>query len=286
MVMSRARTEEGWGAVRFFEAGMDAKLKARKALERDMAQAVTSNEFEVYYQPKLNLHTGQLSGVEALIRWRHPQQGLIPPSDFIPIAEETRMITAIGRWVLERACRDAATWDRVQVAVNLSPAQFTDDNLLATVAGALERSGLPPHLLELEITEGVLLANNERSNAMMNQLVEMGVNLAMDDFGTGYSSMSYLTKFRFNKIKIDRSFIQALDRGAEAIILAIVGMTKSLGIKSCAEGIETEEQIKALRRIGVDEVQGYWYGKPMPRADLVGRFSLAPSSTKSPERAA
>ncbi len=185
------------------------------------------------------------------------------------------MITAIGRWVLERACRDAAGWEGVQVAVNLSPAQFTDDNLLATVAGALERSALPPQLLELEITEGVLLANNERSNAMMDQLVEMGVNLAMDDFGTGYSSMSYLTKFRFNKIKIDRSFIQALDRGAEAIILAIVGMTKSLGIKSCAEGIETEEQMTALRRIGVDEVQGYWYGRPVPRADLAGRFGLA-----------
>jgi diguanylate cyclase (GGDEF)-like protein/PAS domain S-box-containing protein len=274
MVLGRAKTEDGRGAIRFFEPGLDAKLRARKALERDMAHAIGNNEFEVFYQPKLSLRTGELSGVEALIRWRHPQQGLIPPAEFIPVAEETRMITAIGRWVLERACRDAAAWQGVQVAVNLSPAQFTDDNLVATVAGALERSGLPPRLLELEITEGVLLANDERSNSMMNQLLELGVNLAMDDFGTGYSSMSYLTKFRFNKIKIDRSFIQALDRGAEAIILAIVGMTRSLGIQSCAEGIETEEQMKALQRMGVDEAQGYWYGRPVPKAELVKRFGL------------
>jgi EAL domain-containing protein (putative c-di-GMP-specific phosphodiesterase class I) len=270
----------------FFEPGLDARLRARKALERDMAHAIGNNEFEVFYQPKLSLRTSQLSGVEALIRWRHPQHGLIPPGEFIPVAEETRMITVIGRWVLERACRDAARWGNVQVAVNLSPAQFTDDNLLATVAAALERSGLTPSLLELEITEGVLLANDERSNAMMNKLVEMGVNLAMDDFGTGYSSMSYLTRFRFTKIKIDRSFIQALDRGAEAIVLAIVGMTKSLGIKSCAEGIETEEQMQALQRIGVDEIQGYWYGRPMPRAELVRRFGLQRAETGSAERAA
>ena len=274
MVLARAKGEDGKGAIRFFEAGLDAKLRARKALERDMAAAVGNDELEVFYQPKLSLRSGELSGVEALIRWRHPQRGLIPPGEFIPIAEETRMIVAIGRWVLERACRDAAAWGGVQVAVNLSPAQFTDDNLVATVAGALERSGLPPALLELEITEGVLLANNDRSNAMMNQLIELGVNLAMDDFGTGYSSMSYLTKFRFTKIKIDRSFIQALDRGAEAIVLAIVGMTKSLGIRSCAEGIETEEQKQALQRMGVDEIQGYWYGKPVPRSELVKRFNL------------
>ena len=288
MVMGRAREEDGRGAIRFFEPGLDAKLRARKALERDMARAIGRDEFEVFYQPKLSLRTGELSGVEALIRWRHPEHGLIPPGEFIPIAEETRMITAIGRWVLERACRDAAGWGKVQVAVNLSPAQFTDDNLVATVAAALERSQLPPSLLELEITEGVLLANNERSNSMMNELVELGVNLAMDDFGTGYSSMSYLTKFRFNKIKIDRSFIQALDRGGEAIVLAIVGMTKSLGIKSCAEGIESEEQMRVLHRLGIDEIQGYWYGRPMPRADLVKRFSLrsASGSVEAGERAA
>jgi EAL domain-containing protein (putative c-di-GMP-specific phosphodiesterase class I) len=176
--------------------------------------------------------------------------------------------------VLEQACRDAAEWGRVQVAVNLSPAQFIDDDLLDTVARALRESSLPPAQLEVEITEGVLLANNARSNAMMNQLVEMGVHLAMDDFGTGYSSMSYLTKFRFNKIKIDRSFVQALDRGGEAIILAIVGMTRSLGIMSCAEGIETEEQMAALRVMGIDEVQGYLFGKPMPRQELIERFRL------------
>ena len=273
MVLSRAK-EDGRAAIRFFEPGMDARLQARKALERDLARAIENQEFEVFYQPKMNVRTRELSGVEALIRWRHPQQGLIAPGLFIPVAEETRMITAIGRWVLEQACRDASRWGGVQVAVNLSPAQFTDDDLLETVANAIQRSGLPPAQLEVEITEGVLLANNARSNAMMNQFVEMGVHLAMDDFGTGYSSMSYLTKFRFNKIKIDRSFVQALDRGGEAIILAIVGMTKSLGIMSCAEGIETDEQMAALRLIGVDEMQGYWYGRPMPRADLVERFHL------------
>lgn len=274
IVMGQARSEDGRGAIRFFEPGLDAALRARKALERDLALAIGRGEFEVHYQPKLSLRTGQMSGVEALIRWHHPEQGPIPPAKFIPLAEETRLITAVGRWVLERACRDAAAWDGVAVAVNLSPAQFTDDNLIATVAAALERSGLPPARLELEITEGVLLANDERSNKMMDQLIEMGVHLAMDDFGTGYASMSYLTKFRFNKIKIDRSFIQGLDRGTEAIVLAVVGMTKSLGIQSCAEGIETEEQVAALRRIGVDEIQGYWYARPMPRAELVERFRL------------
>jgi diguanylate cyclase (GGDEF)-like protein/PAS domain S-box-containing protein len=271
MVMTRAK-EDGRSALRFFEPGMDARLQARKALERDMAKAIENHEFEVFYQPKMNARTRELSGVEALIRWRHPQHGLIAPGLFIPVAEETRMIAQIGRWVLERACQDAAEWGDVQVAVNLSPAQFIDDDLLDTVANALRHSGLPPAQLEVEITEGVLLANNARSNAMMNQFVDMGVHLAMDDFGTGYSSMSYLTKFRFNKIKIDRSFVQALDRGGEAIILAIVGMTRSLGIKSCAEGIETEEQMAALRVMGIDEVQGYLFGRPMPRAELVERF--------------
>ena len=285
MVLSRAK-EDGRAAIRFFEPGMDARLQARKALERDLARAIENQEFEVFYQPKMNVRTRELSGVEALIRWRHPQQGLIAPGLFIPIAEETRMITAIGRWVLEQACRDASRWDGVQVAVNLSPAQFTDDNLLETVANAIQRSSLPPGQLEVEITEGVLLANNARSNAMMNQFVEMGVHLAMDDFGTGYSSMSYLTKFRFNKIKIDRSFVQALDRGGEAIILAIVGMTKSLGIMSCAEGIETDEQMAALRLIGVDEMQGYWYGRPMPRADLVERFGLGKAESRAAVHAA
>lgn len=273
MVMSRAK-EDGRGALRFFEPGMDARLQARKALERDLAKAIELHEFEVFYQPKMNARTRELSGVEALIRWRHPQHGLIAPGLFIPVAEETRMIAQIGRWVLEQACHDAAEWGGIQVAVNLSPAQFTDDDLLDTVASALERSGLSASQLEVEITEGVLLANNARSNEMMNQFVEMGVHLAMDDFGTGYSSMSYLTKFRFNKIKIDRSFVQALDRGGEAIILAIVGMTRSLGIKSCAEGIETEEQMAALRVMGVDEVQGYLFGKPMPRMELIERFGL------------
>ena len=273
MVMTRAK-EDGRSALRFFEPGMDARLQARKALERDMAKAIENHEFEVFYQPKLNARTRELSGVEALIRWRHPQHGLIAPGLFIPVAEETRMIAQIGRWVLEQACRDAAEWGDVQVAVNLSPAQFIDDDLLDTVARALRESGLAPAQLEVEITEGVLLANNARSNAMMNQFVEMGVHLAMDDFGTGYSSMSYLTKFRFNKIKIDRSFVQAFDRGGEAIILAIVGMTRSLAIKSCAEGIETEEQMAALRVMGIDEVQGYLFGKPMPRPELIERFRL------------
>ncbi len=285
MVMSRAK-EDGRSALRFFEPGMDARLQARKALERDLAKAIDNHEFEVFYQPKMNARTREIAGVEALIRWRHPQHGLIAPGLFIPVAEETRLIAQIGRWVLEQACRDAADWGDIQVAVNLSPAQFTDDDLLDTVAAAIGRSGLPPSHLEVEITEGVLLANNARSNTMMNQFVEMGIHLAMDDFGTGYSSMSYLTKFRFNKIKIDRSFVQALDRGGEAIILAIIGMTRSLGIKSCAEGIETEEQMAALRVMGVDEVQGYLFGKPMPRSELVERFGLNRKRTKALHAAA
>jgi EAL domain-containing protein (putative c-di-GMP-specific phosphodiesterase class I) len=175
--------------------------------------------------------------------------------------------------VLRRACRDVAAWCDISVAVNLSPVQFEDDDLLQTIKSALADAGLPPHRLELEITEGVLLANDERANNCLAAFGRLGVRLAMDDFGTGYSSMSYLTRFRFDKIKIDRAFVSALDRGGEAIIRAIIGMSRNLEIVTCAEGIETEEQLHALKRLGCDEIQGYGYGRPMSLDELKARFA-------------
>jgi diguanylate cyclase (GGDEF)-like protein/PAS domain S-box-containing protein len=272
VVMSRAKSS-GRGSVRSFEAGMDAALQERKELEHDLRRAIERGELEVYYQPKLDVKKGTLSGVEALVRWRHPTRGLVPPVQFIPIAEETGLIREIGAWVLRRACRDVAAWCDISVAVNLSPVQFEDDDLLQTIKSALTDAGLPPRRLELEITEGVLLANDERANNCLTAFGRLGVRLAMDDFGTGYSSMSYLTRFRFDKIKIDRAFVSALDRGGEAIIRAIIGMSRNLEIVTCAEGIETEEQLHALKRLGCDEIQGYGYGRPMSLDELKARFA-------------
>ena len=276
--------EEGRNTFRFFEAGMDARLQARKALERDLRLALARHELELYYQPKIELGADDLSGVEALVRWHHPERGLVPPGEFIGVAEETGLIVPLGEWVLRTACLQATAWPGLQMSVNISPVQFKQRDLVGVVQRALADSGLAPDRLELEITEGVLLQNTDAAVATLRQLKDLGVLIAMDDFGTGYSSLGYLQKFPFDKIKIDRSFVSALETrtDADAIVRAVVGLGHSLGMRTCAEGVETIEQLAFLRREGCDEVQGYYFGKPMP-ADAFQRQFLHSTSEGAPK---
>jgi diguanylate cyclase (GGDEF)-like protein len=276
MALYRAK-HDGRGTYRFFEPEMDARMQARRLLELDLRRALAMKEFVVHYQPLLDLRSNEISGFEALLRWAHPERGIVSPGEFIPIAEEIGLIVPIGAWVLRQACMDAVRWpDHITVAVNLSPVQFKDKKLLQTVITALAVSKLPANRLELEITESVLLNESESTLATMNQLHALGVRIAMDDFGTGYSSLSYLRSFPFDKIKIDRSFIQdASEKGTSiAIIRAVTGIGTSLGIGSTAEGVETAEQLMRARQEGCTEVQGYFVSKPRPASEI-GEFLMA-----------
>jgi diguanylate cyclase (GGDEF)-like protein/PAS domain S-box-containing protein len=268
--------EEGRNGSRFFEPEMDAHLQQRKALERDLRLALSRDELELYYQPKISLLNDELAGVEALLRWHHPERGLVPPGEFIGVAEETGLILQVGEWVLRTACRQAAAWAGLQVSVNISPAQFRQPDLVQIVELALQESGLAPHRLELEVTESVLIQQADAAAKLLGDLKALGVRVAMDDFGTGYSSLSYLQRFPFDKIKVDRSFIWAIgtEPTAAAIVRAVINLASSLGMLTCAEGVETDEQLAAVRGEGCSEVQGYLFGKPMPAAEFVRRFGI------------
>jgi diguanylate cyclase (GGDEF)-like protein len=270
MALYRAK-EDGRGNYRFFEAGMDARAQARRLLETELRAALARDEFEVYYQPIHNLEANQIIAFEALVRWNHPLRGMILPTSFIPLAEETGLIVAIGDWVLRRACADAAGWSRdVCVAVNLSPVQFRNPNLVTSVIAALTAAGLPARRLELEITESVLLQDSDATLAKLHSLRESGVKISMDDFGTGYSSLSYLRSFPFDRIKIDRSFVNELAtrNDSMAIVRAVTGLGKSLGISTTAEGVETKEQLALLRSEGCTDVQGHLFSAPRPAVDV------------------
>ena len=270
LALYRAKAE-GRGTFRFFEPEMDAKMQARRALELDLRNALASNQFELFYQPLVSLDTGRIFCFEALLRWRHPERGLISPLDFVPLAEESGLIVPIGEWVLHEACREATTWpDSVRLSVNVSAAQFKSPNLVKTVALALANSGLAPGRLDLEITESVLLYENSTALTTLTQIKQMGVGIAMDDFGTGYSSLSYLRSFPFDKIKIDRSFIRDLGSNEDclAIVRAVTSLGTSLGMATIAEGVETTEQLEQLRSQGCDAIQGFLISKPRPAADL------------------
>jgi diguanylate cyclase (GGDEF)-like protein/PAS domain S-box-containing protein len=269
LALYRAKAD-GRGTYRFFEAGMDARAQARRLLELDLRLALQRDEFEVHYQPIRDIASGAIVVCEALVRWRHPQRGLIAPNHFIPIAEETGLIIKLGDKVLRTACADAARWSSACVAVNLSPVQFRNPDLVPGVKAALQQSGLPAHRLELEITESVLLQNSDSTRAMLLELRELGVKISLDDFGTGYSSLSYLRSFPFDKIKIDRSFVNELTSSNDslAIIRAVTGLGKSLGIVTTAEGVETGEQLEMLSREGCTQAQGYLISKPRPIAEV------------------
>ena len=266
----RAKTE-GRNMHRFFEASMDTQLQLRRELEVDMRRAILAQEFELHYQPLITIKTMKISGFEALMRWRHQERGMISPGDFIAVAEETGLIVALGEMALMQACRDAVLWpEPIRVSVNLSPTQFKDPLLMPTILRALETSGLAPNRLELEITESVLLHQTEATLAILKDVRDRGVRLSMDDFGTGYSSLSYLSSFRFDKIKIDQSFVRNLcsSESSVAIVRAVTGLSGSLGVATTAEGVETREQFEQLAAEGVTEVQGYLFGRPKPAHDV------------------
>ena len=275
---------DGRGTYRFFESEMDERMKARRDLEMDLRKALINQEFELYYQPLVNLQTNEISAFEALLRWRHPTRGLISPADFIPVAEETGLIVPLGEWVLNTACEETANWpEHVKVAVNLSPTQLTNRNLVGVVRKALADSGMDARRLQLEITETVLLQNTFATLARLHELRKLGAQIALDDFGTGYSSLSYLRSFPFDKIKIDQSFIQDMSNGTEplAIVNAVAGLAKCLNMISTAEGVETQQQMDTVQSIGCTEMQGYLFSRARP-AKEIGQFFL-PSAVAAPD---
>ena len=271
MALSRAKLDAR-GTFAFFEAALDAKAQTRRKTEVELRDAIQSDVLRPYYQPLVDLSSGRITGFEALVRWPHPERGMVSPAEFIPVAEDTGLINPLGGLMLRRACLDAATWpDDVRVAVNLSPLQFRSGNLLSVVTDALKHSSLPPRRLELEITETLLLEKSAQVLATLHALRALGVRISMDDFGTGYSSLSYLRSFPFDKIKIDQSFVRDLgaNRESQAIIRSIVSLGKGLGVIITAEGVETEAELSCLRAEGCDEGQGFLFSKARPNAEII-----------------
>jgi diguanylate cyclase (GGDEF)-like protein len=254
-----------------FEAAMEAEARERQELEDDMRRAIAREEFELHYQTVVDIGSRGCTGAEALVRWRHPQRGLIPPNQFIAIAEESGLIVPLGEWILRKACADASHWPaNMKLAVNLSPAQFKQGDLLRVITSTLAESALAPERLELEITETVLLERNEHSLAVLRELKNLGVSIVLDDFGIGYSSMRYLQMFPFDKIKIDKSFIQSMTSHTDsaAIVCAITGLGRTLDIETTAEGVESVEQLALLRSAGCQFAQGFLFSRPVPLAEL------------------
>jgi diguanylate cyclase (GGDEF)-like protein/PAS domain S-box-containing protein len=284
--LSRAKSEAR-GSIRFFEMSMDQHLREKRALQQDLRSAVMRDELALHYQPQAHIG-GEIIGFEALARWRHPRHGLVPPATFIPLAEESGIIMALGEWVLRSACREAASWPRkLHIAINLSPVQFQHGDLPSLVHQILLETGLAPARLELEITEGVLIGDFKRAVAILRRLKNLGVRIAMDDFGTGYSSLSYLQSFPFDKIKIDRSFVANLNHGQQSatIIRAVIALGRGLDLPVVAEGVETEAQLAFLAAESCNGVQGYLVGRPMPIADyatVVGRAPAPPEPEAEP----
>jgi diguanylate cyclase (GGDEF)-like protein len=275
--MYRAK-DQGGATHRFYAAQMNEQAAERLTLENGLRGAVARDEFVLHYQPKMDLRTQRIVGVEALMRWNHPVLGLMAPARFIPMAEENGLIVEMGRWALQTACDDVRDWQRrglppVQVSVNLSPRQLVDDSIVDDVAVALHRSGLNPELLELEITESAMMKSPDAAAALLQQIRRLGVGLAIDDFGTGYSSLSYLKRFPLTAVKIDRCFVHDLSRDpqTQGLTDGIVTLAHGLHMKVIAEGVETAEQMEVLRERGCDEIQGYWLCKPVP-AEEACRF--------------
>jgi len=273
---------DGRGLFRRYDPSLDEKMRQRRAIEAGLRLALAEGQMELHYQPLVDSKTGFITSAEALVRWNHPVRGLVPPLDFIGIAEETGLIVPLGEWVLNTACAEAATWPgEMRVAVNLSPAQFRERSLVPVIVAALNSAGLAPGRLELEITEGVLLSDEAGTLATLNELRSLGIHVSMDDFGTGYSSLSYLRKFPFDKIKIDQSFVRQLPQDAEsaAIVRAIITMAKCLGMSTTVEGVETSEQFDFSVLEGCDTIQGYLVSRPL---DCVRFASFITKTSKSP----
>jgi EAL domain-containing protein (putative c-di-GMP-specific phosphodiesterase class I) len=268
--MYRAKTE-GRRTWRFFERSMEASASARRSIEAELRRTLAEGGFELHYQPLVDLSTNEVTGCEALLRWRHAERGMISPAEFIPVAEHTGLIIALGEWVLDTACAEAATWpDPIRIAVNVSPVQFRSGTLALKVAGALAASGLPAHRLEIEITEAVLIRDDDAALAVLHQLRALGVHIALDDFGTGYSSLSYLQRFPFDKIKIDRSFIRDITEsgGSSSIVRAVVNIATERNMVTTAEGVETKQQLELLRTLGCNQMQGFLFSAARPAGEI------------------
>lgn len=288
LALERAK-REGTGHTSFFERGMDERARARRKLEHDMRIGLRDNQFELYYQPQLDLARDQIVGFEALLRWNHPEYGTIAPSEFVTLAEENGFIVQLGDWALRRACEQAAVWPKgIRVAVNLSVAQFRTGHVRQSVIAALGAAALSPSRLELEITESVLMDDVDDVASVLQNLQETGVGIALDDFGTGFSSLSYLTRMRFDKIKIDKHFVhemQGESSSALAVLRSVVALAKSLGIATLAEGIETAEQLERVRDEGCTEAQGYYVGRPMSANQVAAVLRLQGNSQRRASRA-
>jgi diguanylate cyclase (GGDEF)-like protein len=274
LALYRAKLD-GRGIYRFFEPEMDARVQVRRMLELDLREAIAKQEFKLHYQPLISVNSGEVIGLEALLRWTRAGRGPVSPGEFIPLAEETGLIVPLGEWVIRQACMDAAAWPQhVRVAVNISPIQFRSAALVPTILSAIASSGVAANRLELEITESVLLQNTEATLATLHQLRGAGVRVSMDDFGVGYSSLSYLRSFPFDKIKIDQSFVRDVITNKEslAIIQAVTNLGASLGMATTAEGVETRDQLEQLRANGCTEVQGYYFSKPKPVEEITRLF--------------
>jgi diguanylate cyclase (GGDEF)-like protein len=270
-----AAKSAGRRTYRFFEPEMDTQVKARRELEMDLRQAIADEALEVYYQPCVSLEDNEITGCEALLRWRHPERGMISPAEFIPIAEDTGLINQLGEWVLNTACAEAATWPgHIRLAVNVSPVQFRSGTLALKVVAALAESGLAANRLELEITEAVLIRDDDTALSILHQLRGIGVRIALDDFGTGYSSLSYLQRFPFDKIKIDRCFVKALDEpdASSGIVRAVVNIAAERHMTTTAEGVETRAQQQLLGALGCSEMQGFLFSAAKPAAELKRLF--------------
>lgn len=282
LALYRAKSERR-GTFKFYEAEMDRSVQARRTVERELRDALANAEFVLHYQPFVRLQGGEVSGCEALLRWCHPERGLILPNEFVALAEETGLIGPIGEWVLRTACAQAATWPgNLRIAVNLSPAQFKGEQLVSTVVSTLATSGLAPHRLELEVTEALLMQDREAAIATLGQLHTLGVRVALDDFGTGFTSLSFLRQFPFDNIKIDRSFVTELSDpkgGSGATARAVIRLANSLGKTTTAKGIERRELCDLVRAEGCTEMQGYYFSKPVPSSDIGKLWQREPVPT-------
>tara|TARA_R110000824_G_scaffold211072_1_gene396994 strand:+ start:2534 stop:4927 length:2394 start_codon:yes stop_codon:yes gene_type:complete len=276
--------KRGRGRVTVFEPYMLQALQDRRAMELDLQAALKRDELELHYQPVLDIETEERLGYEALIRWNHPTKGMVMPNDFIPIAEATGLIIQLGEWVIRTALHELKNWpEHLNVSVNLSPAQMRSPNLLSTIINGLASAGVEPHRLELEITETVIMSHNQSNFDLLNKIHSLGVQIALDDFGTGYSSLNYLRSFPFNKIKIDRCFVEEVEsrEDCQAIIRAVTGLATSLGMVTTAEGIERDDQLLQVKRAGCKQVQGYLFSKPIPASAITGRIVKTPKPVTS-----
>ena len=283
MALHQAKSD-GRSTFCFFEPEMDARVKARRTLETDLRKALVNQEFELYYQPIVNLERDEVCSFEALVRWHHPDRGMVSPADFIPVAEDSGLITPLGEWVLRTACAEAAAWpDHITVAVNVSPVQFRNPGLMLTVVSALAESGIVARRLAIEITEAVLMRDSETTLATLHHLRDLGVRIVMDDFGTGYSSLSYLRSFPFDKIKVDRSFINDVSnmKDASSIVQAVTDLANNMDITTTAEGVETQAQLEKIRALGCTEMQGYLFSRPMRAGQLAPFFQQRSSGTRA-----